>query len=153
MSTTSGESPSDRAPTGGIHEGCRTRDVFVFIAGAAAGPRKIRRARLARERYRIAGRAVRQPKGRRDDAWFDGAISGGAFRRGRDTRCVIAQRPAHADHTFGRARHRSQGDRRDRGPHVDPHNDDVRRDQSEKARPHTGPNPVIWPIASKTRKF
>jgi hypothetical protein len=94
MSTTSGESPSDRAPTGGIHEGCS-----------------------------------------------------------RDTRCVIAQRPAHADHTFGRARHRSQGDRRDRGPHVDPHNDDVRRDQSEKARPHTGPNPVIWPIASKTRKF
>jgi integrase/recombinase XerD len=46
-------------------KGGRTRDVFVSSPAA-------------------------QLKGRRDDAWFDGAISEDALRRGRDTRCVIA---------------------------------------------------------------
>ena len=92
-------------------KGGRTRDVFVSSPALRRVLGEVRRARLARQRHGLAGGVVPQSEGRRDDGRLDGAVSEGALRRGRDSRRVLAQRAAHADHAAGRARHRPEVDR------------------------------------------
>ena len=124
-------------------KGGRTRDVFVSSPALRRVLEKYGERDWLGSATDFAGGVVPQSEGRRDDGRLDGAVSQGALRRGRDSRRVLAQRAADADHAAGRARHRPEVDRRDRGPHEHPHDDDVHRGQPEAARSHPAGRDVV----------